>query len=427
VYVAVTRYKFDDLKPMIYHSSNYGATWRRLENGIAKDHFVRVVREDPKQPGLLYAGTEGGLYVSLNGGQHWHPFQSNLPKCAITDLTFRDNDLIAATSGRAFWVLDDLGALQQSKGMPDTTRLQLYRPKNTYKFTLAAPPEAPANEGKNPANGVIFDYYLPHSWTDSTELNLEVLDMAGTVIRTLTNEKPEGFKPWEGGPPPPQVLPSKAGLNRFNWDLRRDALPAVEGVFVMGDYRGHLVAPGTYTLRLSSDTSVLQTQVQVLADPRLNATTEEHATQQALLLNIENAVKDIHQSVKRLRTVKRQLEDRLELLEGKEELKELIELGKAVHKELENWENTLIQPKQETYQDVINFRNQLNAELLYLKAQVDSYTPVLTRSVQDRWIELDQQWQAQKNKMIRLIEDRVGGFNRMYEKRRVPALIVPKE
>ena len=404
VYVAVTRYKFDDLRPMIYHTNNYGATWKRIDKGIASDHFVRVVRADPKQKDLLYAGTERGLYVSLNGGKNWHPFQSNLPQTPITDLFIQDNDLIAATSGRAFWILDDLGALQQSKGLPDTTKLHLYQPKPSYKFTVAAPSQAPANLGQNPRNGVIFDYYLPHSWTDSTELQLDILDTNGDIIRTISNQKPEKFKTWEGGPPPPQVLPSKPGLNRFNWDLRRETLPAVDGLFVMGDYRGHLVAPGNYTFRLTSDTIVLETPVVVLADPRLNATPEEHFQQQALLMNIEYTVKDIHESVSRLRSVKRQLQDRLDLIGEDEKLEELIALGKEVGKELDEWEQTLVQPKQETFQDVINFRNQLNAELLYLKAQADSYTPALTKPVQDRWVELESMWLSQKNKMVRIID-----------------------
>lgn len=426
-YLAVTKYKFGDLSPMIYFTNNYGASWQRMDKGIAKEHFVRVVREDPKNKNLLYAGTEGGLYISFDRGNSWQPFQNNLPPCPITDLTIRDNDLVAATSGRAFWILDDLGALQQSMGKPDSTRLKLFTPKPTYKFTTGSPKENPAGQGQNPLNGVIFDYYLPHSFNDSTELILEISDANGNRIRTLSNQKPENFKPWEGGPPPPQVLPSKPGLNRFSWDLRRETLPAVDQVFVMGDYRGSLVGPGTYTFQLSADTFLVGTQVQVLADPRLRAiaTPAEHEAQQQVLRSIEQAVRDIHLAVNRLRAVKIQLEERLALIEDRDDLPELKELGKAVQKDIAEWEAQLIQAKQKTFQDVINFPNQLSAEMLYLKAQVDSHVPALTESATARWEELSSIWEDQKKRMIRIIEDRIGNFNRMYEKRRVPALIVP--
>ena len=250
-YIAVTRHKFNDLSPMIFVTHDFGKNWQKIVKGLPGDNYVRVVREDPEQKDLLYAGTEGGLFVSFNRGEEWHAFQSNLPICPITDLTIRNNDLVASTSGRAFWILDDLSALQQTMGLPDTSAVTLAEPAPSVKFTIGAAPQPRPGQGQNPLNGVTLDYYLPHTWTDTSELTLEVLDADEKVIRTMTNQKPKDFKRWEGGPQPPQVLPAKPGLNRSNWDLRRDALPAIEGVFVMGDYRGHLVAPGKYTLRLS--------------------------------------------------------------------------------------------------------------------------------------------------------------------------------
>lgn len=425
-YLAVTRYKFHDLSPMIYVTNDYGATWNMKVNGLPADNFVRVVREDMKKKGLLYAGTEHGLYISFDAGASWSRFQNNLPICPITDLTFQDNDLVIATSGRAFWILDDLGAIQQTMGKPDTTKAKIYRPKPTHKFTIAASPK-PQNQGKNPASGVTFDYYLPHNWTDTTELKIEVVDVFQNIIRTYSNQKPEKFKSWEGGPPKPQMLPSKKGLNRFNWDLRRETLPAIDGVFVMGDYRGHLVGPGDYLLRLTTETDTSVTMFKVKADPRLRSKASDHGAQQALLIQIETGVKDIHESVNRLRGVKKQLKNHLEFLNQMQGKEALVERGEKAMKAINDWEENLIQPKQKTFQDVINYPNQLNSQLLALKGQIDSHEPRPTQGAKQRLRDLSNEWQVQKYEMERIIKEEVGGFNKAYEKAGVPALVLPEK
>ncbi len=425
-YIAVTRYKFDDLKPMIFVTSDYGATWKSIINGLPSDNFVRVVREDPKARGLLYAGTEHGLYISFNAGEKWQRFQSNLPTCPITDLTFADNDLVVATSGRAFWILDDLGALQQSLGKPDTVALKLFTPKDTYKFTLFSPPQPSPYQGQNPRAGVIFDYYLPHHFSDTTELKLEVIDASGNVVRTFSNQKPKDFKSWPGGPQPPQVLPSKPGLNRFSWDLQREQLPAVEGIFVMGDYSGHYAAPGIYKLRMSTANSFSEVSVRVLPDPRLNASHSDFEEQQTLLMKIETAVKDLNQSVTQLRNVKGQLENRLSLLKKMEGQKSLVELGEKATKSIVKWEEQLIQPKQETFQDVINFPNRLNSEFLNMKTTIDTYAPKPTDGAKSRLNDILALWEKGKKEMNRIIADEVAEFNKAYAAAALPALILPE-
>ncbi|MEL6718100.1 MAG: glycosyl hydrolase, partial [Bacteroidota bacterium] len=366
-YVAVTSYKFGDFTPMIYVTNDYGKTWKNKVNGIAKEDYVRVVREDPKTKGLLYAGTETGIYVSFDSGEHWERMQLNLPVTPILDLTIQDNDLIAATSGRAFWILDDLSALQQSKGVMDE-KLAIYQPKATYKFNVSTPSRAPSTAGQNPASGVIFDYYLP-AVNDSSIVQLEILDSKGTVIRSYSSKKDKGFKSFQGGPPAPQVLPAKKGVNRFNWDLRRETLPAVQGVFTLGDYRGGLVAPGTYTLRLTQDETSVETQAKVLANPKIEASQADYEAQEVLLVKVENTVRNIHDAVNDMRKVKKQLVGLKGVLEESEATKILAERAATAIKAIEEWERNLIQPDQKTFQDVINFPNQLNAELMNLKSR----------------------------------------------------------
>jgi photosystem II stability/assembly factor-like uncharacterized protein/DNA-binding FrmR family transcriptional regulator len=424
-YLAVTRYKWNDDTPMIFKTTDYGENWTKITNGISANNFVRVVREDPKQSNILYAGTERGLYISFDAGENWTAYQANLPMVPINDLLVKNNDLIAATGGRAFWILDDLSALQQTKGLPDSTKITAIQPSPTVKFTLGS--SSRDNYGTNPNAGVTLDYYLPHSWVDSNELKLEIIDYAGNVIRTFSNQKAKKMKRWEGGPPPAQVIPSKPGLNRTNWDLHRETLPAVEDVFVMGDYRGHTVAPGRYTLRFTSDKKVVETTCEVLPDPRINADGKVYAEQQALLMKIENSVYDIHESVNRLRTVKTQLNSRVKLLEDMADVEDLLGKGKAVEQAITNWEKSLIQPNSETFQDVINFKNQLNTELLNLKGVLDSHDPRPTAGVKLRLNEVLEMWKTMKGEMEFIIQEEVGGFNQMYSAKNLPILILPKK
>jgi photosystem II stability/assembly factor-like uncharacterized protein len=422
-YLAVTRYKFGDQRPMIYMTEDFGASWTTKIDGLPDDVFVRVVREDPKAEGLLYAGTERGVFVSFNNGQQWHAFQSNLPVCPITDLYWQDNDLIAATSGRALWILDDVGALQQSKGNVDTTMFKLFAPKTTVKFTLGGGPDG---KGKNPAPGVTLDYYVPHDFVDTLEVTLQVLDDRGQVIRTYSNQKDEEFKTWPGGPTPPTTIPSKPGLNRTNWDLRRDGFEGVAGVRDMGGYAGAMVGPGIYTLRLEQDSLTWEQTVEVKADPRLDDPAEAYAQQQQMIESIDGAVRAIHGSVNRLRSVRSQLQERLSLMKGQDELKELIELGGNAVKALEKWENELIQPKQETFQDVINFENQLTSELIMLLRKVDGYRPQPTGGMEERLDDLEAEWQVHKTEMDRIIREELEAFSKKYKEANLPILILPE-
>ncbi len=424
-YLAATSYKFGDYTPYLYKTINYGESWTLITNGIKNNHYTRAIRSDKVREGLLYAGTEWGMYVSFDDGQHWSSFQLNLPMTSIRDLAVRDNDLIAATSGRGFWVLDDLSALQQSHGDPDTTSVKLYAPKTTYKYTLGGGYEKGGNVGQNPWPGVTIDYYLPHDFKDTSLLELEILDAQGNLIRTYTNQKPGDFKSWTGGPPPPKVIPSVPGLNRTNWDLGRETLPSVEGVFILGSLAGSTVGPGSYTLQVSMGDQISSQEVQLLADPRLDASPEDFQLQAEMLVNIETAIREIHQSVTRMRTVKTQVNSKLELLSDFEDAESVQESGNAVLEAIETWENKLIQPKQKTFQDVINFENRLNAELNMLRSRIDSYDPRQTDGARKRSEELLEEWETLKVEMKEVVEEEIAIFNARYRQLELPALIVP--
>lgn len=424
-YLAVTAYKFNDLSPMIYKTSDYGATWEKLVNGIDGQVFVRVVREDRKIQGLLYAGTEAGLYVSFNDGQYWQKMQLNLPVVAINDLTIQDNDLVAATAGRSFWILDDLGALQQTMGKFGKDSLAIYKPKDTYRLFGASNYQAVAGLGENPKQGVTFDYYLA-SDKDSAELVLKVIDAEGNAIREITNQKQEEFIPWQGGPQEPVVLTSKKGLNRFTWDFGRDDIASIDKVFVMGSYLGSRVGPGDYTLRLILESDSVQTKVRILPDPRIDATMAQYNEQQTVLLNISKMIQNIHESVNVMRTANNQLKTYKKLLENKEEAKVLLDTAESIIDKIEAWEKELIQPDQKTFQDVINFNNKLSAELMYLRGFIDSADPRVTSGAKERFSDLKKTWEDLLNQKKKIIDENMIEFERIYKSLNLPVVIVPE-
>ncbi|MEY3368045.1 MAG: hypothetical protein RI973_1200, partial [Bacteroidota bacterium] len=256
VYIATTRYKFNDHTPGLYKSTDYGQTWTNISGGIPKGAFTRVVREDEVRRDLLFAGTETGLYLSWDGGKSWSPFQLNLPVTPITDLRVHQGDLIAATSGRSFWILDDLALLRQYR--PGAGDLYIYQPesamlvngrsemdRSTADFSGAHP-----TRGVNPATGAVIYYHLPED-TLKQALSLEVLDARGRLIRSFSSQRDSTFRSYDGGPPAEPVLSTNKGLNRFVWDLRHATAPGVPDVYIESSYRGHKVPPGTYTLRLT--------------------------------------------------------------------------------------------------------------------------------------------------------------------------------
>lgn len=420
-YMVLMRYKFMDLDSYVYKTTDYGDSWDLITGGLDDPNgFVRVVREDPKRPGLLYAGTETGLYVSLDGGAHWQRFQLNLPVVPVNDLTIRQNDLVAATAGRSFWILDDLAPLQEFAGAGQGVALA--PPKDTYLFTGGYQQTPQPGQGQNPKSGVILNYYLEKK-ADSADLRLDILK-DGQQIRSYSNTPDKAFKSWPGGPSKPEVLPSEAGMNRIVWDFRKATLPAVDKVFVYGDYRGSRVGPGTYTARLKVDSLVLEQTFSILPHPAIEAPAEEYRAQQEALDRIETAIRDLHESVNRLRSVKAQLKSQTELLASNEEASPLLEMGEKLLERIDTWEQALIQPRQKTFQDVINYNNQLNAELMHLKGYIDSADPGLTKGAKERLADLMGQWEGLEREKDAIVEEGMEAYNARYRALGLPALIL---
>ncbi len=420
-YVVAMRYKFMDLKPYIFKTSDYGQTWTKITSGITGPHtFVRVVREDPIRRGLLYAGTETGLYLSFDDGQNWQAFQLNLPVVPINDMIIQDNDLVVATAGRSFWILDDLGAIQSSPLSGQS--LTVVKPKDTYMIFGGSTDRPVPGLGQNPKSGVTIDYYLDEK-TDSIPLTLEVMKN-GETLRLYSSKADKDVKSWPGGPSKPEVLPAKKGYNRFTWDFRRDPVPAVDMVFVYGNYAGSRVAPGVYQLRLSLGDRIAETQVNVLKNPHVEATSADYAEQQKMLTDIETMISNIHRAVNEMRSVRKQVKAYKTLLKDNRRAKDLLAMGDSLVTRIDRWEENLIQPKQKTFQDVINFHNQLNAELMNLKDYVDAAEPKVTQGAKDRYADLLNQWVQFEMEWQTIVKTEMLLFNAMYNDLELPALIM---
>ena len=269
-----------------------------------------------------------------------------------------------------------------------------------------------------------FDYYLDKE-ADSLDLELEVM-YNGKLIRTYTNKKPKDFKSWPGGPSKPEALPSKKGYNRFTWDFRTATLPAVDKVFVYGSYAGSRVSPGTYDLRLTLEGLTSETEVTVLKNPNVEGTKADYDEQQATLGKIEGAIKNIHESVSAMRSAKSQLKGYAKLLKGNEQAKELVEKGESLIQRIDTWEQNLIQPNQKTFQDVINYNNQLNAEFMELKSYVDTAEPKVTEGAKERLKDLLTAWKTFENERDAIVEKEMQSYNELFRKLQLPAIIMEK-
>ncbi len=425
-YVCATRYKLNDYGSYTYKTSDYGKTWTKINNGVDADDFIRVIREDKKVKGLLYAGSERGFYISYNGGEQWNKLQLNLPVVLVTDLMIKDNDLVAATAGRAFWILDDLSPFQQAANIWANKQLKLFSPKTTVRYSGAAsiPGLDPGNAfGSNPVEGVMLDYYLP-SKPDTTTVQLTVMNAGGTVVRTYTNKPNPDYKRYPGGPPPPVVLSAEEGMNRFAWDFRGENItPDITGAYTMGDFRGHRLAPGQYKAVLSFKGASSETMFTVTQDPNLTVSSNDWVEQQQFLTRVSKDISTIHTAIVDMRKVKKQVEHYNELLKDKKEHKDLVEAGAALIKKITELESSLIETRQRNFQDVINWPSKLNAEFFNLKSLADAHDPRITNGMKVRLTDLEAEWMKYKTQMDVDLKKAVDEYNQKFKAANISPVI----
>lgn len=433
-YVAVTRYKFNDFTPHVFKTTDYGRTWRRLVAGIEPEAWARVVREDPARRGLLYLGTETGFYVSFDGGERWHKLQLNLPVVPITDLQVRGNDLVASTSGRAFWILDDLSPLRQYREDVTAAAARLYEPADAIRAAASGGfGAAPPRMGRNPPGGAIVYYHLKEAADSARPIKLEILDSAGTVIRSY-NSGPQAGPAGQGsqaapggpgGPPAGPALPARAGLNRFVWDLRHERPIAVPGAFVFGALVGRRVVPGTYQARLTVGDFSETRSFRVTPDPRVQATAADFRAQDDLLVTVTRELSEIHAGVNRVRAVREQANQVMTRAREQPGAAAIDSAGKAFVEKLNAMEDSLIQKRTVDGQTVINFPMRLNQFYIYLMNAVDGADDGVTDGARRRLADLQRQWSGLKMTLDRLLGPDLAAFNEVVRTQGIPAVVAP--
>ena len=419
LYLAATRYKLDDFQPYLYKTTDYGKNWTKIVNGIKSDHFTRVIRADPKRQGLLYAGTESGIYISLDDGAHWSSFQLNLPIVPITDLVIKENDLVVATQGRSFWVLDDLTPLHQWQPKISEQQLHLYEPRAAYRLPGGGGgpdgegERASKTDGQNPPAGVVMFFNLKEPPAKDAESNLEILDASGAVVRRFSSKTE----------PPGQKFTPKAGMNRFTWDLRYTDSESFPGMVIWGGLSGPKAAPGSYRARLTVADQTQTATFEVKPDPRTSATPTDFREQLQFLLAVRDKVTEIHRAIKQIRDLREQLSNLSKRLKDNKEANAVLEASKDINKKITAIEETLYQTKAKSSQDVLNYPIRLNNKLVSLAGivGVGDYGP--TDQALQVFEELTKQTDAEVTKLRAVAED-VSRLNALLAAQKVPGVII---
>jgi photosystem II stability/assembly factor-like uncharacterized protein len=431
MYLAVNRYKLDDYTPYAWVTNDYGKTWRRITAGLPEKSFVRVVRADPARKGLLYAGTETGVHVSFDDGARWQPLQLNLPVVPVTDLVVKDDDLVASTQGRSFWILDGLGPLRQLAADVAAADVHLFKPDAAVRFVGGGRGEPPL--GQNPPNGAVLYYYLKAEPKEKEEVTLEILDAQGAVVRSFSSLKeeegapdPAGEGEGPGAPAPVRKLPAKAGTNRFVWDLRYPDAKRFKGMILWAaELRGPMAVPGAYQVRLKAEGKTLTLPLELRADPRLPATAADYRKQFDLQMKIRDKVSEAHEAIARIRAVRDQVGSAVERAKGNAEEKAIADAADEFKKKLTAVEEALYQTKNQSSQDPLNFPIRLNNKLASLAGVVGSAAGGPTDQSYAVYDDLAKRIDAELQTLGAVLEKDLPAFNQLVRDKNVLAVKVP--
>ena len=366
LYLAATAYKSDDFRPYLFKTTDYGKSWVKITDGIPADHFTRVIRADGEQRGLLFAGTESGVYLSKDDGKSWQSTQLNLPVVPITDLALKEGNLVAATQGRGYWILDDVAVLRQADESVFNREQHLFTPAPTWRLRNGADDE-PKNMGSNPPAGVPLYYWLAEEQPADSDISLEIMDNDGSVIRTFTpkpaeDEDEDKEEPVLGDDD--RKLETKAGLNMFTWDMRYASVEKFKDMVLWNDsLKGFRAVPGEYQATLRSGDKQQTVSFEILADPRLDVSSEEYQAQYDFVSAINQKLTETHRAISRIREAKAQLTAIEKRIEEDQQFAGLHESATELEGMLGSIEETLYQTKMESPQDPLNFPIRLNDKL----------------------------------------------------------------
>jgi len=382
----LAKYKTGDFAPYLYKTTNYGKSWTKITNGINLEHFTRVLREDPKRKGLLYAGTETGMYISFNDGKDWKPFQLNLPIVPITDLTIKDNNLIVATQGRSLWMIDDLSVIHQLYDA-DLSKNLLFKPKDSYRMRGGSRTGSKTN-GTNHPNGVIT-YFNLKDFKEDDKVSLTYFDTKGDTIKTFSTKDKKN------------KLTAEKGGNQFVWNMTYDGAERLKGMILWwASLQGPRAIPGNYKVSLNVNGEEQSQPFTIIADPRAESTLADMQKQFAFIKDVNKTMDDAHKSIKKIRAVNKQLSAFQKQYKDDDSVKELVEKAKALEEQLSKIEKELYQTKNRSGQDPLNFPIKLTNKLGHLNSLVSmgDFAPT-------------EQDIAVKNELTAEIEKQLAAFN----------------
>lgn len=401
-YVAATSYKFGDYTPYLYKTTDYGKTWEVITDGIPESYYTRAIRTDKTRPGLLYAGTEWGMYVSFDDGENWQPFQLNLPVVAIRDLHVRDNNLIAATHGRSFWMIDDLTPLHQLNDEVVDSDFHLYKPKQSYRMSQGGWGSADIRlEGENHPDGVIFHYFVQDIDKDD-KVQLEIMELDGTPIRTYASTATERK----------DKLQVEAGGNRFVWDMRYPGFTEFDGMILYSSpNRGPRAVPGIYKARLTVNGESVEQEFEIIPDPRLETTQQGYQKQFDFLMTVRDKVSEAHQAIIDIRSLREDINYMEEKLADDPAYEEVLEKARELDEEMRVIENKIHETRNQSYQDPLNYGIKVNNRLAFLMAdqQRGDYPP--TDQAEEVRKELTQELDNYLNELDQLFDNRLDNIN----------------
>jgi photosystem II stability/assembly factor-like uncharacterized protein len=465
-YLAVERHKSDDFAPYVFKTTDFGKTWTKLVAGFPANDYVHAVRVDPRRPNLLFAGTEQGVYLSFDDGMLWQPLQLNLPAAPVNDLVIKNTDLVVATHGRSFWVLDDITPLEQYEDSIPQQEAHLFAPAPASHTVFRGSFFAPSGDvGKNPPAGGIINYWLKTSLkkpdqakpsagadsakaeatpstpssgaekTDKTDkeeaprITLEILDSSGKVIRKYPKKKEEpsdeGEEDFFSRGASAGNLPADAGVNRFVWDLRYEGATEVPHAPLWGgDTEGPEALPGTYQARLTVLGKSYTAPLEIKADPRLKLGPEDLAKQFDLLLKIRDKVTETDGAIIQIRDVREQINAINKRLKDDPRAKAIADAGKALDAKMTVVEEALIQTKAKSGQDVLNFPVRLNNDLVALSGVVGSADSAPTKQSYEVFDVVSKAVDEQLAKWKAIVSTEVVAYNSLMKQQDVPALMV---
>lgn len=410
-YVAGTRYKWGDFQPYLYKTTDYGKSWTKITNGINEEHFTRVLREDPKQKGLLYAGTETGMYISFNDGKNWKPFQLNLPIVPITDLTIKDNNLIVATQGRSLWIIDDLSVVHQAIKMSNKD-VALMKPKPTYRMQGGSR-EGSLTSGTNHPSGVMTYFYLKNYDEKKDTISVTYMNKQNDTLKSFSNHSKK------------DKLDVKQGANLTTWDTRSKGAEVLDGMILWwANLDAPRAYPDTYKVRLNVNGKDEEQSFEIIPNPNSESTAADMKAQYEFISDVNETVDKAHKSIKNIRAINKQLKDFQEQYKDDERTEELREKAKKLQDDFTAIEEALYQTKNRSGQDPLNFPIKLTNKLGHLNSLVGmgDFAP----TEQDKAVkrELEQQINAELVKFDNLVTQEISEFNTQFNNLKLNYLFV---